>query len=169
MTMGFLLHWIRKAGATCLFLGYFPYAPGTVGAAITILTLWFGRDRLAFILGPDNVMRYWGVMVLLIAICMFLTHRAKEVFGLDDPPQVIFDEVVGQFIAFFMIPITLRTLLLGFALFRFFDIVKPYPVNRMEEADGGVGVTMDDVAAGVMANISLVLILAAYDWLLGYF
>lgn len=168
MTMQFLLHWTRKIGATCLFLGYFPFGPGTVGAAITIVTLYFARDSLSFMLGPENLMQFWLVMLGLTALCMFLTHRAKDIFGLDDPPQVIFDEVVGQFITFFMVPINIRTLLLGFVLFRFFDIVKPYPVHHMEEAEGGVGVTMDDVAAGVMANISLLGMLAAYNWLRAY-
>ncbi len=164
----FLLHWTRKAGATCLFLGYFPFGPGTVGSAITIVTLWFARSKLGFMLGTENALHFWGVTLGLIAVSMFLTHRAKEVFGKDDPPQVIFDEFVGQLITFFLVPITIRTLLLGFVLFRFFDIVKPFPVSHLEEAEGGVGVTMDDVAAGVLANITLLLTLGAYHWVKGY-
>ena len=67
-----------------------------------------------------------------------------------------------------MIPISLKTLLLGFLLFRFYDIVKPFPVYQMQELEEGVGVTMDDVVAGVLANVSLMIILAVYGWVKGY-
>jgi phosphatidylglycerophosphatase A len=67
-----------------------------------------------------------------------------------------------------MVPISLRTLILGFVLFRFFDIVKPYPVNDMQQLDDNIGITMDDVLAGVYANCSLLLILYGYDLVKGY-
>jgi len=163
-----LVYWIRKAGASCFFLGYFPFAPGTVGALITIAVLFFAKDHLGFILGTENVLHYWWVIIALTVVSMFLCDRGKEVFGRDDPPQAIFDEVVGQFVTFFMVPINLRTLVLGFVLFRFFDIVKPFPVYKLEEIEGGVGVTMDDVGAGILANITLMILLGAYHWIIGY-
>jgi phosphatidylglycerophosphatase A len=163
-----LLYWIRKAGASCLFLGYFPFAPGTVGALITVAALFFSIYRIGFILGPENALNYWWAMLAVIAVSMFLTDKGKEVFGEDDPKQTIFDEVAGQFVTFFMVPINIRTLLLGFVLFRFFDIVKPFPVHNLEEIEGGVGVTMDDVGAGALANITLMILLGAYHWIIGY-
>jgi phosphatidylglycerophosphatase A len=166
--MDTIIHWVRKVGASCFFLGYFPFASGTVGSAITIAVLFFAKDDLAFMLGPENAITYWWAIVTLTAVSFFLTDRGKEVFGEDDPKQTIFDEVVGQFITFFMIPINIRTLVLGFVLFRFFDIVKPYPVYRLEEIEGGVGVTMDDVAAGILANVSLMFFLWAYHWIIAY-
>jgi phosphatidylglycerophosphatase A len=60
------------------------------------------------------------------------------------------------------VPITLRTLIAGFFLFRFFDIVKIFPIYYMEELDDGVGVTMDDMAAGIYANVSLFVLLITY-------
>jgi len=163
-----LLHWVRKAGASCFFLGYFPFAPGTVGALVTVVILFLFKDELSFMLGPQNALHFWWAMIALIVISFFLTDRGKEVFGKDDPPQTIFDEVVGQFVTFFMVPINIRTLILGFVLFRFYDIVKPFPVHSLEEIEGGVGVTMDDVGAGVLANITLMILLAAYHQILGY-
>ncbi|MDG5814002.1 phosphatidylglycerophosphatase A [Chitinispirillales bacterium ANBcel5] len=159
--------WIRKLFATCLLTGYIPFAPGSIGAAITVILLYFFQDTFHFFLGPEHFLRYWGIIIILIAICFFLTAKAKEVFGKEDPPQVTFDEFVGQFITFFMVPLSIRTLVLGFALFRFFDIVKPFPVHVMEEMEGGVGVTMDDVAAGVLANITLIAILGTFNWIMG--
>ena len=167
--MNTIVYWTRKIGASCFFLGYFPWASGTVGAAVTIAALYFGQEHLAFMLGPENVAAYWWAIVTITAISFFLTDRGKEVFGEDDPKQTIFDEVVGQFITFFMVPINLRTLVLGFVLFRFFDIVKPFPVYKLEEIEGGVGVTMDDVAAGILANVTLLFTLWAYHWVMGYF
>jgi phosphatidylglycerophosphatase A len=67
-----------------------------------------------------------------------------------------------------MIPISLRTLILGFVLFRFYDIVKPFPVYRLEEIDGGIGVTMDDVAAGILANVTLMFMIWVYQWIMAY-
>jgi phosphatidylglycerophosphatase A len=166
--MGGLTYWVRKIGASCFFLGYFPFASGTVGAAITIAALYFGKDHLEFMLGPENALQYWWAIVTLTAISFFLTDKGKEVFGRDDPKQAIFDEVVGQFITFFMIPINMRTLILGFVLFRFYDIVKPFPVHRLEEIEGGVGVTMDDVIAGILANVTLMFSIWAYQWIMAY-
>ena len=165
--MNTVVRWTRKIFATALFTGYFPFGPGTVGALITILVLFFAGDKLQFLLGPQNAFNFWLVSLALITLCIFLTSRAKETFGKDDPPQVTFDEIVGQFITFFMVPISIRTLILGFALFRFFDIIKPFPVNVMEEMEGGVGVTMDDVTAGVLANISLIFSIALYNFIMG--
>jgi phosphatidylglycerophosphatase A len=166
--MNTAIYWIRKLGASCFFVGYFPVASGTVGSALTIAVLFFEKDRLSFMLGPENAVNYWWAIVLLTAVSFFLTDRGKEVFGRDDPKQTIFDEVVGQFITFFMVPINIRTLALGFVLFRFFDIVKPYPVYRLEELEGGVGVTMDDVAAGIMANATLMFSIWAYRWAMAF-
>jgi phosphatidylglycerophosphatase A len=62
------------------------------------------------------------------------------------------------------IPLSIKTLVLGFFLFRFFDIIKPYPVHTMESLDGGLGIVMDDVAAGVLTNVSLLVILFGYHF-----
>jgi phosphatidylglycerophosphatase A len=166
--MDTIIHWTRKIGASCFFIGYFPFASGTVGSFATIVALWVTKDHFSFMLGPENALQYWWAIVTLTAISFFLCDRGKEVFGDDDPKQTVFDEFVGQFITFFMIPITLRTLLLGFVLFRFFDIVKPFPIYKLEEIEGGVGVTMDDVAAGILANVTLMATIWAYHWIMAY-
>lgn len=163
-----LSYWVRKIGASVFFLGYFPYGPGTVGSAVTIGALWFLDNKYKSLFTPEHLVFYWGAIMLLAAVSIYLSSKSKEVFGSDDPGPVIIDEVVGQFVTFFMIPLSIRTLIVGFVLFRLFDIIKPFPVHHMEEMDGGVGITMDDVAAGVLANISLMLILAGYHWVKSY-
>jgi phosphatidylglycerophosphatase A len=103
-----------------------------------------------------------------VAVSLFFSKRAKETFGREDPGPVIIDEVAGQFITFFMVPLSLRTLVAGFLLFRFFDIVKPFPVDDMQQLDDNVGITMDDVIAGVYANVTLLVLIACYEWIRGY-
>ncbi len=111
---------------------------------------------------------WWFGSIILVAISLLLSSRAGSTFGSDDPGPVIIDEVAGQFITFFMVPISLRTLVAGFFLFRFFDIIKPYPVNDMQQLEGSLGITMDDVIAGVYANCSLFFILGLYHLIRGY-
>lgn len=166
--MDTIVHWIRKTCASCFYLGYVPYAPGTAASLATVIALFFLKDDLAFITGPENAVNYWWAMITITAISFLICDKGKETFGSEDPKQTVFDEVAGQFITFFMIPINWRTLLLGFVLFRFYDIVKPYPVYRLEELEGGIGVTMDDVAAGVLANVTLLASMWAYEWIIAY-
>jgi len=164
-----LLSIIRKTGASLFFLGYFPFASGTIGSAAAAAGIWYTHSKWSSFYTAQNMVLYWGAMFLLVGISIFLSSRSKEIFGKDDPSQIIIDEVAGQFITFFMVPISIKTLIAGFILFRFFDIVKPFPINDMQELDGGVGVTMDDVLAGVFANVSLLIILAGYGLLRSYF
>jgi phosphatidylglycerophosphatase A len=159
---------LRRTGASMMYLGYFPFASGTLGSAVTVLGIWFIHEKYPLFFTAANIVYYWGAMIAVIAASIFISNKSKEVFGSDDPPQIIIDELAGQFITFFLIPISLQTLVTGFVLFRFFDIVKPFPVYKMEEMDDGVGIVMDDVAAGVYANVSLLLIIAGYQWVKGY-
>jgi phosphatidylglycerophosphatase A len=154
-----MLVWIQRAVASLFFLGYIPGMPGTVGSAATVAGLWYISAHTHVSFTP---MFWWLSAIALTAFSILASSRPRDVFGADDPKQVIIDECAGQYITFMMIPLSLNTLLLGFLLFRFFDIVKPFPVYRMEEVEGGAGITMDDVVAGIMANVSLMIIVWAY-------
>lgn len=153
---------LRRTGASMFYLGYFPFASGTLGSAVTVLGLWYLNQKYPLFFTAANIVYYWAAMIAVIAVSIFISNKSKEVFGSDDPSQVIIDELAGQFVTFFLIPISIQTLVAGFVLFRFYDIVKPFPVNKMEEMDDGVGITMDDVAAGVYANITLLIVMAGY-------
>ena len=74
--------------------------------------------------------------------------------GREDPGQVVIDEVAGQWIALAVCPVEIRHALLAFALFRLFDIVKPWPARQLERLHGGLGIMMDDVAAGMYALVA---------------
>jgi len=132
--------------ASLLGIGKIPWAPATVasGATLIIYALSpFGNDFLAFLIP------------VLLLIGIFTAHRIKERKGETDPKEVVIDEVVGMLITVFLHPKTFETLLIGFILFRFFDIAKPSVVGRVEKLPGGIGIMMDDVVAGIFASIGL--------------
>jgi len=156
----------RKAMATLLGIGYLPFMPGTMGSIAVVAALGFVHGRI-----PGGVstgtMIYWIVCLCAITLSFIFSARSHEIFGREDPGCIVIDEAAGQLITFLFVPLTWRTLVLGCVLFRCFDIIKPFPVSTMEEMEDGVGVTMDDVAAGVFANITLLGLLFLYTRLKG--
>ena len=161
-----IVNWLRKAGASVLFIGYLP-ASGTFASAAVVAVLWWCRAKINP-LHVTGTASYWLFTMAAICISMVASSRSRELFGKEDSGKIVIDEVAGQIVTFLFVPLTLRTLVLGFILFRFFDIIKPWPVYCMEELEDGVGVTMDDVAAGVLAGISILIILFAYHAIKSY-
>jgi phosphatidylglycerophosphatase A len=157
-----ILLWLKRAAASVLFLGYVPLMPGTVGSAVVVGLVWYFRGSMGVFYGSRGFLLYWVSICAGTALSIALSARPKETFGSDDPKQNIIDECVGQWITFFMVPITARTLILGFLLFRFFDVIKPYPVHKAEEIEGGAGIVLDDVIAGAYANIVMIAIVGLY-------
>ncbi|MBN1131402.1 MAG: phosphatidylglycerophosphatase A [Chitinispirillaceae bacterium] len=164
MSSNTLGRFLRKTGASFFFVGYLP-ASGTVASCIVIVFLWLLNGNGVLASGGPA---YWLISLTAVGCSFFLSSRSRELFGREDSGRIVIDEVAGQLVTFCMVPLTLRTLIAGFLLFRFFDIVKPFPVYRMESLDDGVGVTMDDVAAGICANASLLVIVLAYHAIKGY-
>jgi len=128
--------------------GLLPGMPGTFGTAGAI-PLYF----LIHFLGA----RY-QVLILLITIigAIWSSHRSQCILDMDDPGEIVIDEVAGFLLTTIFIPFTLRNLIAGFFLFRFFDILKPPPIKMIEEkVKGGCGIVFDDLAAGLYAYLSL--------------
>ena len=141
-----IVRFFRKFIASLGGVGYLS-ASGTFASAITVAALWFGRDKLAAHHIVTTNLHYWLLVIAVTSVSIFFASKSKELFGKDDSGRIVIDEVAGQLVTFIFIPLSFTTLIAGFALFRFFDIVKPSPVYQMEEIEGGVGVTMDDVVA----------------------
>jgi phosphatidylglycerophosphatase A len=139
--------------ATWFYIGYTPKAPGTAGS--------LAAAAIAFLLG--QIFGWTTADVAFLGALLFpLAIWAAGVVADDmkskDPQIVVVDEVVGQWITF--IGMTGRGFnwvgtLMGFALFRLFDMWKPWPIRRLEKLDGGVGIVVDDVMAGVYAALVL--------------
>lgn len=163
-------YYIRRVFASLFFLGFFPIASGTVGSAAAVSLIWYLKNHknFQFLFNSNGQIYWWILCIVLTGLSIIFSSRAEETFGDEDPKEVIIDEFAGQFITFLFVPITLKTLILGFFLFRFFDIIKPYPVADMQDLSDSVGITMDDVLAGIYANCSLLFILASYNLIRGY-
>ena len=136
--------------ATVAGLGKLRPGPGTWGSALAVLT-WFLISQVI----PPELQR--GALILLslavIAIGIPAATKVASAYGNKDPQNVIIDEVAGQWITLIAVPVAWKSLLVGFILFRGFDIVKPPPVRMLERLPDGVGIVIDDVGAGIYALI----------------
>ena len=116
-----------------------------------------------YILLRDYFLRY----PLLFALVIIITYIAGTLAAADvaqhegtkDPSRVVVDEVVGQWIALFLLPFSWKIALLSFIVFRIMDIWKPFPIKKLECFEGGTGIMLDDVLAGVYANILIQLLI----------
>lgn len=134
--------------ATVAYCGYFPVAPGTVGSAaglIVYLLVWWAHSRVFEV----------ALIVAVFVVGTWAATHAERYFGGIDPGPVVIDEVLGQLVTFAFIPVGWHAAIVGFVLFRIYDVIKPYPANRLEKFHGGFGIMADDAAAGVYANITL--------------
>lgn len=139
--------------------GLSPVAPGTCGTLVAV--------PLYLLLALLPWAAYVGAVVLLFGLGVWASERIVRALGRDDPQVVVFDEMVGYWIT--MLPVLAGHwlwLLLGFILFRLFDIVKPWPIRGLDrEVGGGLGTMLDDALAGLYAAI----VMAAVAWWLGVY
>lgn len=131
-------------------IGYLP-ASGTFATLITVLILFFVPYTVGW--------WYLGVLIFGFFCAYLFISKILIHFIEDDPSQIVLDEVLGCLITFYAIPISGISLMLGFFLFRFFDITKFGPVGWVEKIKGTSGIILDDVAAGIVSNIILRLII----------
>jgi len=170
--------YLALAIATC-GVGYFPIAPGTMGSLVGVgifvklqpVIFDFYQTYFWHHGGDDDAWRLFGLslfwtsvlMILVIALSLigiWAASRAERLFGKKDPKQVVIDEVVGQLVTFVFVfhSIGLIGIVIGFVLFRAFDIIKPYPIRRVEGLHGGLGIVGDDIVAGLYAGTVLLVI-----------
>ena len=134
--------------ATGFGVGYSPIAPGTLGTLVAIPIYYF----LSGIPSP----LYEITLVGFFFLSVWVSENAERFFGKKDDQRIVIDEIMGFLITMLWIPKTVPFIIIGFFLFRFFDILKPFPIRRLEkELKGGYGVVLDDVLAGIYGNIIL--------------
>ncbi|HZP64580.1 MAG TPA: phosphatidylglycerophosphatase A [Terriglobales bacterium] len=134
--------------ATFFGIGRLRPGPGTWGSLATALVWW----ALSRIIPPHMQLLACGVLALLVIVVGIpASTRVARAAGLEDPQFVVIDEVAGQLITLLAVPVSWKSLLLGFILFRGFDMTKPPPARQLEQLPGGLGIVMDDVAAGLYA------------------
>lgn len=136
--------------ATFFGIGHLQPGSGTWAAAVTAL-LWWGASRWV---QPGWLLAVAAsVIITLVGIPVSSTVARES--SVKDPGFVVIDEVAGQMIALIGVPLNWKYLLASFILFRSFDIVKPFPLRRLEGLPGGTGIMMDDVGAGLYALVLL--------------
>lgn len=140
---------VALAFASAGYAGFFPFAPGTVGSAVGLVLWWGLREAGATMLVE------LAVVAALLVVGALAATRAEGALGTTDPGPVVIDEVMGMGVTLIAAPLTWATAILGFLLFRVFDIVKPPPARQLEKAHGGWGIMLDDLAAGIYAWVVL--------------
>jgi phosphatidylglycerophosphatase A len=130
-------------------------APGSVASAITVLVLWLVPVSRVVLLSAFGVVTLVGI---------WAAHRAEGLLGAKDPHAIVIDEVAGMILSVLAFPLTVPVLVVGFLLFRVFDVVKPFPARRSERLPGGLGVMADDLVAGLYALIGLALLRWIVQW-----
>ncbi|MBN1573567.1 MAG: phosphatidylglycerophosphatase A [Deltaproteobacteria bacterium] len=137
-----------KAAATGLGIGYIPLMPGTFGSLLGV--------GICLLLNLGGFPVYIAGVVVLGIAAVKISGDANVLFGEHDSKKIVIDEIVGYLVSMLLIPDTVEYLVAGFIVFRFFDILKPYPAGMVDKkVGGGIGVVLDDVIAGVYTNIVL--------------
>jgi phosphatidylglycerophosphatase A len=140
---------MKKIGllmATLFPIARIPIAPGTFASLVTTVLVYFIKP-------------YWEaplyIQLAVIAIIFIVGIPASDVaekhFNKKDPGSCVIDEVVGQMITLLLVPYKISFYVVGFFLFRFFDILKPFPIRKLEKIPGGLGIMIDDVMAALYA------------------
>ncbi len=140
--------------ASLLGVGFLPLAPGTFGTLFA---------AAVYLLLPDGLFSganwYWlgAGLLLFSALAVWLSDRAEKTLG-HDAPAIVIDEFCGYFVAILLLPHKWLVAVYAFVLFRVFDIAKPFPINKSQRLPGGWGIVVDDIIAGIYANLVIQLI-----------
>jgi phosphatidylglycerophosphatase A len=135
-------------------VGYLPGAPGTWGTAAA-LPLWWLLTHL-------GIFGYALALAVLLAVSVMVAGPAQTLLGRHDHPAIVIDEVVGLCIALAGAPVNWTAVLVGFVAFRTFDILKPWPISRLNRGKSGLAVVLDDVAAGILARLVLAVVMSIF-------
>jgi len=135
--------------ATGFFSGYSPVVSGTVGSLTGLI--------IYAIPGIEAPVIFLVLTIAVFFIGTYASAQMEKSYG-DDPSIVVVDEIVGMWISLLFLPKSIAIAAIAFFAFRFYDIVKPPPARQMEKYPGGWGIMLDDVFAGIYANVTLQII-----------
>jgi phosphatidylglycerophosphatase A len=150
---------IHRLISTCLGIGYTPKGGGTVAAVVCCIAWYFAWA------GGNGHFWVWPVLVTVAVLLAGVYSAGKmEPYWGEDSYRIVIDEVAGMCITLLFVPVRWQYIAVGLVLFRFFDIAKPLGIRRMERIGGGWGVMMDDVLAGLYANLLLEIVVWIKPW-----
>ena len=145
---------------TLFKIGKIKYAPGTIASFFTCLFFFILQNYF-------NMVELFIFTAIIFFYSMFAINNSFETFDSEDPQEIVIDEFVGQMLPLLAIPIyetlnpapKLLYCLAAFVIFRFFDIIKPFPINYIDNnTKGSLGVMLDDIVAGIFTIIVLIII-----------
>ena len=143
------INWFEKIIGS----GYIPFASGTFGSLAALLIYWVpGFERPVILLPTIIIFTFYGI---------YVGNKFEKVYG-KDPAECTVDEMVGMWITLLFLPKTLTVSFLAFVSWRISDIIKPPPARQLEDLKGGLGIMMDDVAAGIYSLLAAHLILIIF-------
>jgi phosphatidylglycerophosphatase A len=142
--------------ATGMFAGYIPFAPGTFGSMIGAV-VYYAASRYLHLY--QSLLLFMG----LFLVGTYAADRAEKILNEQDSGKIVIDEIAGMYITMLFIPVSFASILIGFLCFRAFDIIKPFPISSIDaKVHGGLGVMLDDVVAGLFANIVVHMLIFLY-------
>jgi len=134
--------------STWFGIGLAPRAPGTFGT--------LGALPVAAVVSYCGFLCQGIAVILVIPLAVWSAEVSRKLMAKEDPQVVVIDEAAGLLLALFLFPLSWLSIISGFVLFRFFDILKPFPVGLIDrKVKGGLGIVLDDLMAGIYANICL--------------
>jgi len=138
--------------ATGFYIGNLPFAPGTFGSLIGL--------PLCFALAGISLAPAVFCALLFISFAVYIADAAEKLLKRSDPGCIVIDEIAGMMVTLIGMPFNPITAVIGFIIFRILDILKPFPIRNIDRRiPGGLGVVADDVAAGIIANLLLRIII----------
>jgi phosphatidylglycerophosphatase A len=157
---------VKKLILSCFGIGFSPIAPGTLASLLMLLTF-----LVVHYFYPVSVIDGLIVVFAMIVssiLCLLFAGEAEKQHNTKDPSWIVMDEVAGQAVALLPAAVTsgkvLVSAIAAFVLFRLFDILKPPPIREIQQLDGGLGVLIDDLVAGIMAGTVLCIITFLVTW-----
>lgn len=149
---------IIKITASVCYLGFLPIASGTAGAlpgaAISILLIYLNFSPFLYAI----------ITLLMVISAIPVCTRAEKIFGVKDSPHIVLDEMVSMPITMFLVPLKWQLIIAAFILNRLADIVKVPPAYQSQKLNGGLGIVMDDVVAGIYSNLAMQALVYLLPW-----
>ena len=140
---------IIKFTTSFFYLGHSPFMPGTLGSLAGLLIYFVVKDKLPI---------YTFSVLFLFALGVLFSSEAERIYKRKDAEMIVIDEACGMMLAMFLVPYNVWVMILGFILFRAFDILKPPPARAIEKFSGAFGIMFDDIIAAIYTNFILQII-----------
>jgi len=137
---------VIKFTTSFFYLGHSPFMPGTLGSLAGLIIYLVVKDKLPI---------YAVSLLLLFILGMLFSSEAERIYKRKDAQMIVIDEACGMMLSLFLVPYSLWIMILGFVLFRVFDIIKPPPARAIEKFSGAFGIMFDDIIAAIYTNFIL--------------